>query len=323
MKTILLALATLAMLLPAAAAGPDRPITIVVPYSAGGPTDKLARDLARALRRQLEPRAIVIENVAGAGGTLGTARVARAAPDGATLLLQHIGMATAPALYRKLPYRAPDDFETLGLVSEVPMTLIGKPGLPARNLAELRRWLEANRGHVNLANAGLGAAWHLCGLLLQQRLGIDMNTVPYKGTAPALTDLLGGQVDLMCDQSTNTAGPIAAGRVQAYGVTTLRRLKTPALAALPTLDESGLRGFEVTVWHGLYAPRGTPPATVERLNGALRAALKDPDFVHGEQAIGAVIVDDARNTPVGHRRFVEAERDRWGRVIRTAGPYAD
>ena len=234
---------------------PEKPVTIVVPFAAGGPTDKVARDLGDVLRKQLN-QPVIIENVGGAGGTLGAAKVAKASPDGYTVLLHHIGMATAPALYRKLPYSVQNDFEYLGMVNEVPMTLVGRSTLPASNYAELRKWIDANQGKINLANAGLGAASHLCGLLFQQAVAVDMTTVPYKGTAPAMTDLLGGQVDLMCDQTTNTTQQIEGGKVKAFAVTTLQRLKTPALAKLPTLDESGLKGFNVSIWHGLYAPKG-------------------------------------------------------------------
>ena len=301
---------------------PTKPVTIVVPFTAGGPTDKVARDLAEALRKPLGGT-IIIENVGGAGGTLGAAKVAKAAPDGYTLLLHHIGIATAPALYRSLPYKTLDDFEYLGMVNEVPMTLIGRPSLPANNYAELVKWLEQNKGKVNLANAGLGAASHLCGLLLQSTMKIDMTTVPYKGTAPAMNDLLGGQVDIMCDQTTNTSGQIEAGKVKAFAVTTPQRLKTPSLAQLPTLDESGLKGFNVTIWHGLYAPKGTPKAVLDQLNAALRTALKDPEFVKREEALGAVVVTDGRLAPAEHKKFVAAEIDKLGGAIKAAGQYAD
>jgi len=307
----------------AAQAFPDKPITIVVPFTAGGPTDKVARDFADALRKHLNNATIIIENVGGAGGTLGANKVAKAAPDGYTLLLHHIGMSTAPALYRKLPYKPLEDFEYLGLINEVPMTLIGKTALPANNYAELAKWLEANRGKINLANAGLGSASHLCGLLFQQSLKIDMTTVPYKGTAPAMSDLLGGQVDIMCDQTTNTTGQIESGKVKAFAVTTPKRLTMPALAKLPTLDESGLKGFNVSIWHGLYAPKGTPKAVVEQLNAALRATLKDPEFLKREEALGAVVVTDARMNPTEHKKFVEAEISKWGMAIKAAGEYAD
>jgi len=323
MKKTLFAVAAATIAAAASAAYPEKPITVVVPFAAGGPTDKVARDLAEALRKQLNNTTIVIENVGGAGGTLGAAKVAKAAPDGYTLLVHHIGMATSPALYRNLPYKTLDDFEYVGLVNEVPMTLIGRPDLPANNFAELRKWLEANKGRINLANAGLGAASHLCGVLFQQSLGIDMTTVPYKGTAPAMTDLLGGQVDIMCDQTTNTSGQIESGKVKAYAVTTTKRLTAPALAKLPTLDESGVKGFNVTIWHGVYAPRGTPKPVLDTLNAALRKALKDADFIKREEALGAVVVNDSRVGPAEHKKFVEAEINKWGPIIKAAGQYAD
>lgn len=322
MKRLALALAFSAAL-PALAAYPEKPITLVVPFAAGGPTDKVARDLGEVLRKSLNNQTIVIENVGGAGGTLGAAKVAKAAPDGYTFLLHHIGMATAPALYRSLPYKTLDDFEYVGMVNDVPMTLIGRSTLPANNFAELQKWLEANKGKINLANAGLGAASHLCGLLFQQAMKIDMTTVPYKGTAPAMTDLLGGQVDIMCDQTTNTTPQIESGKVKAFAVTTPKRLTTPALAKLPTLDESGLKGFNVTIWHGLYAPKGTPKAVIDTMNAALKNALKDPDFIKRQEALGAVVVTDARVNPADHKKFVEAEIAKWGPAIKAAGQYAD
>jgi tripartite-type tricarboxylate transporter receptor subunit TctC len=318
--TIALAAATLAV---AAQAYPDKAITIVVPFAAGGPTDKVARDFAEALRKQLNNATVVVENVGGAGGTLGANKVAKAAPDGHTLLLYHVGMATSPALYRNLPYKTLDDFEYLGMINDVPMTLVGRSTLPANNYAELVKWLEANKGKINLANAGLGAASHLCGLLFQQAVKIDMQTVPYKGTAPAMTDLIGGQVDIMCDQTTNTTGQIEAGKIKAFAVTSPQRLSTPALSKLPTLDESGLKGFNVSIWHGLYAPKGTPKAVLDQLNTALRAALKDPEFIKREEALGAVVVTDGRLAPAEHKKFVAAEIDKLGTAIKAAGQYAD
>jgi tripartite-type tricarboxylate transporter receptor subunit TctC len=322
MKQTLLA-ALLATLAGAALAEfPDKPVTIVVPFTAGGPTDKVARDLGDVLRKQLN-QPVIIENVGGAGGTLGAAKVAKAAPDGYTVLLHHIGMATSPALYRKLPYDTLGDFEYLGMVNEVPMTLIGRGTLPAASMPELLKWISANQGKINLANAGLGAASHLCGLLFQQAVKVDMTTVPYKGTAPAMTDLLGGQVDLMCDQTTNTTQQIEAGKVKAFAVTTPKRLTAPALAKLPTLEESGLKGFNVSIWHGMYAPKGTPKAVVDKLNTALRAALKDPEFIKREESLGAVVVTDARLAGAEHKKYVEAEINKWGPVIKAAGQYAD
>jgi tripartite-type tricarboxylate transporter receptor subunit TctC len=307
----------------AAFAFPDKPVTIVVPFAAGGPTDKVARDLAEAIRKPLGNATVVVENVGGAGGTLGAGRVAKASPDGHTLLLYHIGMATSPALYRNLPFKVLDDFEFVGMVNDVPMTLIGRSTLPANNFAELRKWINDNKGKVNLANAGLGAASHLCGLLFQQALQVEMTTVPYKGTAPAMTDILGGQVDIMCDQTTNTTAQIEGGKVKAYAVTTMTPLTTPALKNLPTLHSQGLKDFNVSIWHGLYAPKGTPKAALDKLNAALREALKDPEFVRRQEALGAVVVTDDRLTPEGHKKFVAAEINKWGPAIKAAGQYAD
>ncbi|MFG6415687.1 tripartite tricarboxylate transporter substrate-binding protein [Roseateles sp. DC23W] len=325
MRTTLLLAAGLIACVPALAQAPypgDKPITLIVPFTAGGPTDKVGRDLAEALRKPLGAT-IIIENVGGVGGTLGANKVAKAAPDGHTLLLHHIGLGTAPALYRSLPYKTLDDFEYLGLVNEVPMTLIGRSTLPANNYAELAKWLEANKGKINLANAGVGSASHLCGLMFQSAIKIDMTTVPYKGTAPAMNDLLGGQVDIMCDQTTNTTGQIESGKVKAYALMSSQRLTTGALAKLPTADESGLKGFNLAIWHGLYAPKGTPKAVVDKINAALRTALKDADFQKRQAALGAVIVTDARLSPAEHKKFVEAEINKLGPVIKAAGQYAD
>ena len=257
----------------------DKTVTLVVPFTAGGPTDRVARDLAEALRKPLGVT-VVVDNTAGAGSSIGAARVARATPDGYTLLLNHIGMSTMPALYRKLSFSVPNDFEYLGMVNDVPMTLIGKPQLPANTYRDFENYIRANTGKINLAHAGLGSASHICGLLWQSALQTKeaLTTIPFGGTGPAMTALIGGQVDVMCDQTTNTTGQIEAGKVKAFAVTTPKRLTMPALAKLPTLDESGLKGFNVTIWHGLYAPKGTPKAVVDSLNGAVNKILAQPAF---------------------------------------------
>lgn len=318
----LLALATLTSAQAADFPVKDKPVTIVVPFAAGGPTDRVARDLAEAMRKPLGAN-VVVENVAGAGGTIGANKVAKAQADGHTVLLHHIGMATSPALYRKMPYNTSDDFEYLGMVNDVPMTLIGRPTLPANNYKELTTWIEQNKGKINLGNAGLGAASHLCGLMFQSAIKTDMTTVPYKGTAPAMNDLMGGQIDLLCDQTTNTSAQIEGKSVKGYAVTTLKRLTTPALKGLPTLDESGLKGFEVTIWHGMYAPKGTPAQVVTKINAALKVALKDPEFINKQQALGAVVVTDKRTDAAEHKKFVTAEIAKWGPIIQAAGVYAD
>ena len=300
----------------------DKPVTIVVPFAAGGPTDRVARDLAEALRKPLGTT-VVVENVAGAGGTIGANKVAKAANDGHTVLLHHIGMATSPALYRKMPYNTTEDFEYLGMVNDVPMARIGRPTLPANNYKELMTRIDQNKGKINLANAGLGAASHLCGLMFQSAIKVDMTTVPYKGTAPAMNDLMGGQVDLLCDQTTNTSGQIEGKTVKAFAVTTAKRLTTPALKGLPTLQESGLKDFNVTIWHGMYAPKGTAADVTAKLNAALKTALKDPEFIKKQEALGAVVVTDKRTDAAEHKKFVAAEIAKWGPVIQAAGVYAD
>nr|WP_315246506.1 tripartite tricarboxylate transporter substrate-binding protein [uncultured Albidiferax sp.] len=302
---------------------PTKPVSIIVPFTAGGPTDRVARDLAEAMRKQLGGVSVVVDNVAGAGSSIGSAKAARATPDGYTLLLNHIGMATMPVLVRNLPFKVESDFEYLGLVNEVPMTLVTKPSLPANNYKELSAWLLQNKGKVNLGNAGVGSASHLCGLLFQNAVQIDMTTVPYKGTAPAMTDLIGGQIDLMCDQTTNTTSQIEAKKVKALAVTTPKRLTTASLKDLPTLQESGLKDFEVTIWHGLYAPKGTPADVLAKLNTALKAALKDPDFIKKQEGLGAVVVTDKRMEPAEHKKFVMGEIAKWSPVIKAANVYAD
>jgi len=323
MKQLIMMAMTAIAALPAFAEYPEKAITIVVPFAAGGPTDKVARDFAEALRKQMGNVAVVIDNSGGAGGTIGATKAARAPNDGYTLLLHHVSMATSPALYRKLPYKTLDDFEYLGLINEVPMTFISTKKLPAANFAELRKWLDVNRDKINIANAGVGSASHLCGLMLQNALKIQMQTISYKGTGPAMTDLISGQVDVMCDQTTNTTTQIEGQMVKAYAVTTQQRLKTPALAALPTLDESGLKGFSVSVWHGLFAPKGTPKPITDKLNAALKVALQDPVFVRSQEGLGAVIINDARVNGPEHKKFVEGEIEKWGAVIKAAGQYAD
>lgn len=298
-------------------------VTIVVPFSAGGPTDRVARDLAEALRKPLGGATVIIENVAGAGSTIGAAKVARAKPDGYTLLLNHIGMATIPSLYRKPAFDVLKDFEYLGIVNDVPMTLIGRPGLEANNFADLRKWIEANKEKVNIGHSGLGSAGHLCGLLFQSALNVQMTPVPYKGAAPAITDLMANTIDLMCDQTTNTTSQIEAKKVKAYGVTTLQPLKSAALKDLSTLDSTGLKGFNVTVWHGLYAPKGTPAAVLTALNNALKEAVKSPDFIQRQEGLGAVVVNDQRVEMAEHKKFVAAEVEKWGKVIKANGQFAD
>ncbi|MDP3521756.1 MAG: tripartite tricarboxylate transporter substrate-binding protein [Hydrogenophaga sp.] len=327
MKTLftlsVLALASTAAL--AQAFPGDKPVTLVVPFAAGGPTDRVARDLAEALRKPLGGN-VVVENAAGAGGTIGAMKVARAKPDGHTLLVWHIGMASTAGLYRKLQFNALNDFEYLGMINDVPMTLIGSPKLPANTYRDFENYIRANSGKINLAHAGLGSASHLCGLMWQSaiKLSSAMTTIPFSGTAPAMTNLVGGQVDVMCDQTTNTTGQIEGGRVKAFAVTTEKPLSNHKLLKdYPSLAEMGLKGFNLTIWHGLNGPKGMPADVAKKINDALKVALKDPEFVKKQEGLGAIVVNDKRVTPEGHKAFVGAEITKLKAVIDAAGQFAD
>jgi len=230
-------------------------------------------------------------------------------------------MATAPALYRKLPYNPMTDFEPIGLINEVPMTLVAKKDFPAKDLKELIAYVKANKDKVNYANAGLGAASHLCGMLFMTAIQTEVTTVPYNGTGPAMNDLLGGQVDLMCDQTTNTTSQIKAGKIKVYGVTTKKRV--PSLPNVPTMDEAGLPGFEVTVWHGLYAPKGTPKPVIDKLTKALQVALKDDNVKLRFAELGTEPVAENRATLAALGAHLKAEIDKWTPIIKKAGVYAD
>ncbi|MCK0209177.1 tripartite tricarboxylate transporter substrate binding protein BugD [Starkeya koreensis] len=299
---------------------PNRPITMVVPFAAGGPTDTVARLVAESMSRTLGQQ-VIVENVGGAGGTRGAGQVAKATPDGYTVLLHHIGQATSATLYRKLPYNVLTDFETVGLVTDVPMTMIGKSTLEPKTAAELIAYVKDKKDAVIYGNAGVGSASHLCGMLFMSALGTQVTTVPYQGTGPAMNDLVGGQIDLMCDQTTNTTGQIKAGKVKAFAVTTKDRVKS--LPDLPTFQEVGLPGFEVAVWHGMYAPKGTPKAEIDKLNAALKAALQDPKVIARFADLGTEPVSQERATPQVHKEFLAAEVAKWKPVIEQAGVFAD
>ena len=304
----------------AQAAFPAKPVTVVVPFSAGGPTDVVARLIGVPMGKALG-QTVIIDNALGAGGTIAAAKVARAAPDGYTNFLHHMGMSTAPALYRKLSFDPLKDFEYIGQVVDVPMTLLGRKDLPANNFKELQAYVKANGNKVTLANAGLGAVSHLCGLLFMSQMGVELTTVPYKGTGPAMNDLLGGQVDLLCDQTTQTVPFIKDGRIKVYGVTTHNRLGS--LPNVPTLDEQGLKGFEVKVWHGMYAPKGTPKEVIDKLNAALKTAMADPHVKQRLAELSSDIPSADKMTPEGLRTHLTAEIAKWGPVIKKAGIYAD
>jgi tripartite-type tricarboxylate transporter receptor subunit TctC len=299
---------------------PTRPITMVVPFAAGGPTDTVGRMIAQSMSTRLKQQ-VIIENTAGAGGTNSAAKVARAAPDGKTQLLHHIGQSTAPSLYRKLPYNVFDSFEPIGLVTDVPMTLIARKDFPAKDFKEALAYIKANKDKISLANAGVGSASHLCGMLFMNAIDTDLTTVPYKGTAPAMNDLLGGQVDLLCDQTTNTSAYIKSDKVKVYGLTTKTRL--PQLPNVPSLNEAGLPGFEVAVWHGLYAPKGTPKPVIDKLSSALQYALADSAVKQRFGDLGTEPVAQNRATPEALRSHLKSEVDKWAPIIKKAGVYAD
>ncbi|HET7401183.1 MAG TPA: tripartite tricarboxylate transporter substrate binding protein BugD [Usitatibacter sp.] len=321
LKKLLAGCAALAVAFAAAAEEyPTHTISVVVPFAAGGPTDTVTRLIGQAMTKTLG-QTIIVENAAGAGGTIGVEKVARAKPDGYTLLLMHIGISTAPSLYRNLRYDPTKDLEPIGLVTNVPMTVIANKDFPPKDMKELIAYVKANKDKVTYANAGVGAASHLCGMLLMTAMGTDVTTVPYKGTGPALTDLMGGQVNFMCDQTTNTTPHIKAGKVKAYAVTTKERLKS--LPDLPTAEESGLKGFEVTVWHGMWAPHGTPKPVIDKLVKALQAALKDPNVVQRFAELGTEPVPQNLATPQALDAHLKSEIAKWAPIIKKAGVFAD
>jgi tripartite-type tricarboxylate transporter receptor subunit TctC len=299
---------------------PTKPITMIVPFSAGGPTDTVARLVAQSMGNTLKQQ-VIVENIAGAGGTLGAGRVARSSPDGYTIFLHHIGHATAPSLYRKLAYDTVKDFEPIGLVTDVPMTMVAKKDFPAKDFKELIAYVKANKDKVTYANAGLGAVSHLCGTLFMSAIQTDLTTVPYKGTGPAMNDLLGGQVDFMCDQTTNTTSQIKAGKIKVYCVTVPKRV--PSLPDVPTCSEAGLANFEIAAWHGLYAPKGTPKPVIDKLAAALQTALKDPTVIQRFADLGTEPVAQSKATPEALGAQLKAEIAKWSPVLKAAGQYAD
>ena len=314
------ALLTVASLPASAQTYPTKGITMIVPFAAGGPTDTVARLLGQSMGKTLG-QTIIVENVGGAGGTLGAARAAKSTPDGYTIFLHHIGHATSATLYRKLPYDTINDFAPIGLVTDVPMTLVTKGGLAPNSLAELVDYLKKNKDKVTYANAGVGAASHLCGMLFMSAIATELTTVAYRGTGPAMNDLLGGQVDVMCDQTTNTTSQIMAGKIKVYAVTTSTRV--PSLPDVPTSTEAGLPALQVAVWHGLYAPKGTPKAVVDRLVAALQGALEDPIVKDRFGELGTEPVAKDKATPEALAAHLKAEIDKWGPIIKSAGVYAD
>lgn len=319
-KLFALALGAAIFATPAFAEYPERAITMVVPFSAGGPTDTVTRLVAESMSKELGQQ-IVVENVGGAGGTLGAGKVAKADPDGYTLLLHHIGMATSATLYRKLAYDPLNAFEYIGLVTDVPMVIVARPDFEPADLKGLIDYVKANKDKVNYANAGIGAASHLCGMMFMSAIETKLTAVPYKGTGPALTDLMGGQVDFMCDQTTNTTNQIKEKKIKAYATTTAKRLD--ALPDVPTAEEGGLPGFQVGIWHAVYAPKGTPKEAIDKLSAALQKALKDPNVIERFASLGTAPVSQEEATPAALEAKLKSEIARWKPVIEAAGEYAD
>jgi tripartite-type tricarboxylate transporter receptor subunit TctC len=291
---------------------PSKPITIVVPAAAGGPSDAVARLVAEAMRADLG-RQVQIENMGGAGGSIGAGKVAKAAPDGYTLLLYHIGVATFGPLYPDLPYKPGEAFDPVGLVTEVPMTLVGRKDLPPANVAALFDWLKGAGADATFGTAGIGAASDLCGRLLTEATGVKLTTVPYKGTGPAMNDLLGGRIDLMCDQTTNTANQIRDGQIKPYAVTTRQRIAI--LPEVPTLAESVVPGFEISAWHAIWAPKGTPEPIRQRLAAALQKALTDRTVIDRFAGLGTAPVAGTMATPAALDERFKSELARWGKLL--------
>src|SRR5690242_7506591 len=317
------ALGVLAVAFAGAAAAqqyPNRSITLMVPFAAGGPTDTVARVVAQSMSRPLG-QTMIVENKPSAGGILAPEQVKNSKPDGYTILIHHIGMATTPTLYRQLRFNPLTDFEYIGLINDVPMTLIAKPGFPAKDFKEFLSYVKSHKDKVSYANAGIGAASHLCGMLFMSAIQTDVLTVPYKGTGPAMNDLLGGTVDFMCDQTTNTTSQIKSGKVKVYGVTSLKRV--PSLPDVPTLDEQGLKGFEVGIWHGLYAPKGLPKPALDKLVAALQDTLQDDAVKKRFADLGATTYPPDKATPAALQAHLKSEIDKWGPLIKKAGVYAD
>lgn len=298
----------------------DKPVTLVVPFSAGGPTDKVARELALSMGKALKQQ-IIVDNSPGAGGTIAAKKVLNAPKDGYTILIHHIGMSTAPALYKNLGFDPLTDFESLGEVADVPMVLVGNKEIPAKNYQELLSYIKANGNKIAYANAGVGSASHLCGLLFMSAIKEDMTTVPYKGTAPALTDLIGGQVQLMCDQTTNLSGQLKSNSVKPFGATTMQRI--PAFKDIPTLNEQGLKNFQVNVWHGVYAPKGTPKEVTDKLSAALKAGVADPSYKAKMEELGATVPSAKTISADGHKAHLKSQIELWTPIIKAAGIYAD
>lgn len=298
---------------------PNKPITIIVPFAAGGPSDTIARLFAAAMGQSLGGQ-IIVENVAGAGSTLGIGRVAKAAPDGYTLLVSHISHATTPSLYKALSYQPVDDFAPVGMMTDGAFVLVSRKDFPAASIGDVFAKIKAEGEKISYAHAGVGSGSHLCGLIIMNALGAKMTQIPYRGTGPALNDLVSAKVDLLCDQITSSLPQIQANTIKAHAVTS----KEPVAALkLPTMMASGIKDLEITIWHGLYAPKGTPPDVLAKLNGALRAALKDPTLVKRLDDLSTIPATEAQANPDFLKKHLAAEIAHWKGIIAKAGVSAE
>ena len=318
MRRLLLACLSLLAMPAMAQTFPDHTITIIAAGAAGGPTDTITRIVADSMAKHLG-QAVVVESI---GGTvLGPQRAAQARPDGYTLLINNIGMAASATLFRRLPYDVPGAFAPLGIVSDAAMTIVTRPDYPARNLAEVMATLKQRGDALNIATAGISSAANLCALLVQHAAGAQATVVAFRGTAPAITELMAGRIDLLCDQATNTVPYIRDNRVVPWGVSSPTRL--PGLPNLPTTAEAGFPSIAMSTWHGLYAPAGTPEAVQERLSAALRAALHEDKLRQRYADLLTEVPSDERASIAFHRRFVREEVDRWRPIIQAANQFAD
>jgi len=312
----LILLGTVGTIDTASAEFPERPITLIVPFPAGGPTDALARVLGQRMTEELK-QPIVVENLGGAASVLGTARAAKAAADGYTILINDLALASAPALKSNLPFDIRADFIPLGLVNAGPMVLIGRKSLLADTAQLLFAKIKAEKDNVKLGHGGIGTNSHMCGLLIQRALGVKVTSVSYRGTGPAMNDLVGGTLDIICDQSTTAIPQVRAGSVVAYGVTSTTRVA--AIPDVPTLAEASLVGFDFVIWHGLYAPKGTPDNVMQTLNHALNSSLDDPAIRKRYEEMGRTEFAADQRTPTVHKARLDVEIERLRKLLHDAG----
>lgn len=299
---------------------PSKTVTLMMPYAAGGPGDTVTRIIGKAMSKVLGKQ-FIVENTAGAGGTIGTAKVAASAPDGHSLLVMHFGHAANSVLYRNLRYDPIKDFESIGMIAESPMAFVARKDFPAGNFNEFVAHLKTNGKRIVHGHAGIGSASHLCGLLLLNAIETPVTVVPYRGTGPALSDLIGGQFDFMCDQTLNVLQPVRGGLIRAYAATTKQRLAV--LPDLPTAIESGFPDVAITVWFGMWAPKGTPKPVIDTLSAALQEALRDPEVKNRLAAAGAETVSSERARPEALAAHLKAEVERWTQIIQKAGVTAE